>query len=202
MGDRHSTLDNEVESPVAKCHWPRAPFIHKTFFKGSGMVTSIGVPGSLSFVTRSVFSSGQLLLADHCCQELPEIQQTTESSERTNGNTTDLLVAEASIATPADHAELINAAVPRVSCCVLEASMALSEKRIEDLCSQLIQASTILDEVLAAVIPRTDSMQQIETETALTAEVGPAVQVDLPPIARESELLPEVALPLAMAAAA
>ncbi len=159
------------------------------------MVTYVGVSGSASLLSRSLSLPGQLLLAEHCSQQLPPIQGigtfTEDNDDKLagNGNGT---------AHPVDPFELINATVPRVSCFLLEASMALSEKRIEDLCSQLAQASAILDDVLAVVCPQS----QITDAEVLMSMPDAGAPVKASPVEGNGEPAHEFVVPRAMAAAA
>lgn len=173
---------------------PSRSFIHSL---GGSMVTSTRIPPSPPSLTPSAFSPGPLLAADRSCQELPAIQQTESSTS------TDVQTARSDGEEQA-HADLINSAVPRVSCCLLEASMALSEKRIEDLCAQLTQAGAILDEVLTAVVPRPDPVPATEADAGMAIVPDPAMPLDLAPtpIPEEVETSPNVEIPRVMAMAA
>jgi hypothetical protein len=166
------------------------PFSSFDFIHGGSMVMSAGVPAPPSFLVRSLFSPGQLLLADRSAQELPEIRKWSEASKEDS--------AETNARLERDCCELIDATAPRVSCCLTEASMALTEKRIEDLCAHLVQASTILDELLAVVNPMPEAAP--EPEVSSTVEFTPE-RVDVPST-RENELTSTIQVPRAMAAAA
>lgn len=159
------------------------------------MVTvGVSSPYSLVKLSASLFSPRQLLLADHCCHDFLETRQAVDF----NAFREPVSIEKANGGQQIDGSELINAAVPRVSCCLLDASLALDDKRIEDLCAHLAQASTILHEVLVAVSPNQDACEREGESSAIDTKAD----VELTPIPDGGEGARVIEIARAMAAAA
>ncbi len=152
-----------------------------------------GVPHPYSLVRASLFSRGQLLLTDHCCHDRLNVQQARVA----NGSTKEMSAQTADSGAEVNCPELVNAAVPRVSCCLLDASLALRDRRIEDLCAHVVEASTILHDVLATVMSDEDAGEHAGEPSAIET----VTNVELVPTPDSREVARVVEIARAMAAA-
>lgn len=127
------------------------------------MVTPNGLL-PVSSVRQAGVALGPFLL-DFRRRQLPEL--TGEQTEVTINRATDTV------------SEKLNAELPNVSCRLDAARTALTEKRIDDLCAQLQQASALLQELIVALIPDATSESSEPSEAAIASETHEQVEESL-----------------------
>lgn len=79
-----------------------------------------------------------------------------------------------------DPGEVINASFPRLSGVLADAQLSITEKRIDDLYSQLQQVSEVLQELITELIPNTEGEIKEESTTPVAVSEPEIFPVDAP----------------------
>jgi hypothetical protein len=174
------------------------PYIPWTLLSGVIMALSYALLPLTSTGSRLELSTAALFRDTHSTQSLPALaDNVTEKSNGSGGNE-----LSPTLSSEVQRDDVMNAALPRVSCYMGEARTALTEKRIADLCAHLEQASAILQALVDAVVPCGIDEAQLVANPVVATTLDENPPGDTPTMETTVEEAPQMERPRAMAAAA